>query len=85
MEVVKVVALVPNTDGTVIGKLSDKALEGIVKRHGAIVHPRLIAEGWVDLEELEGLGAVEVLEVNPLPGEAVFVPTRSGWVLLRVE
>ena len=28
------VALVPNTDGAVIGKLSDKALEGIVKRHG---------------------------------------------------
>jgi hypothetical protein len=79
------VVLAPNTDGAVIGKLSDKALEGIVKRHGAIVRPRLIAEGWVDLEELEGLGAVEVLEVNPLPGEAVFVPTRSGWVLLRVE
>jgi hypothetical protein len=79
------VALVPNTDGTVIGKLGDKAMEGLIKRRGAIVHPRLIAEGWVDLEELEGLGAVEVLEVNPLPGEAVFVPTRSGWVLLRVE
>jgi hypothetical protein len=79
------VVLVPNTDGTVIGKLGDKAMEGLIKRRGAIVHPRLIAEGWVDLEELEGLGAVEVLEVNPLPGEAVFVPTRSGWVLLRVE
>jgi hypothetical protein len=79
------VALIPNTDGTVIGRLSDKAMEGLIKRRGAIVHPRLIAEGWVDLEELEGLGAVEVLEVNPLPGEAVFVPTRSGWVLLRVE
>jgi hypothetical protein len=79
------VALVPNTDGTVIGRLSDKAMEGLIKRHGAIVHPRLIAEGWVDLEELEGLGAVEVLEVRPLPGEAVFVPTRSGWALLRVE
>jgi hypothetical protein len=38
VEVVKVVALMPNTDGTVIGKLGDKALEGIVKRHGAIVH-----------------------------------------------
>jgi hypothetical protein len=79
------VALVPNTDGAVIGKLSDKAMEGLIKRQGAIVHPRLIAEGWVALEELEGLGAVEVLEVNPLPGEAVFVPTRSGWALLRVE
>jgi hypothetical protein len=79
------VVLAPNTDGAVIGKLGDKAMEGLIKRHGAIVHPRLIAEGWVDLEELEGLGAVEVLEVNPLPGEAVFVPTRSGWALLRVE
>jgi hypothetical protein len=79
------VVLVSNTDGAVMGKLGDKAMEGLIKRRGAIVHPRLIAEGWVDLEELEGLGAVEVLEVNPLPGEEVFVPTRSGWALLRVE
>ncbi|AFH40175.1 hypothetical protein [Thermus thermophilus] len=78
------VVLAPNTDGVPVGKLTDKALEAIVKRHGAIVHPRLVEEGWVDPEDLEGLGTVEVLEVNPLPGEVVFVPTRTGWARLRV-
>jgi hypothetical protein len=57
----------------------------MITKRVAVCNPRLIAEGWVDLEELEGLGAVEVLEVHPLPGEVVFVPTRSGWALLRVE
>ena len=76
--------LVPNSDGVPVAKLSDRALEAIVKRQGAMVHPRLVEEGWVDPEDLEGLGTVEVLEVNPLPGEVVFVPTRTGWARLRV-
>ncbi len=78
------VALLPNTDGIAKMKLSDRALEGLIRRHGAYVHPRLVEEGWVDLEALEALGHVEVLEVHPLPGEQVLVPTRTGWAVLEV-
>lgn len=44
------VALLPNTDGVPKARLSDRALEGLIRRHGAYVHPRLVEEGWVDLE-----------------------------------
>ena len=78
------VALLPNTDGVCKARLSDRALEALIRREGAYVHPRLVEEGWVDLEDLEGLGHVEVAELHPLPGERVFVPTRTGWAVLEV-
>ncbi len=38
------VALMPNLDGKPLAKVSDKALEALVRRHGARVHPRLVEE-----------------------------------------
>lgn len=78
------VVLAPNVDGTPLGKLPDQALERLVKKRGAVVHPRLVQEGWVDLSTLEALGWVEVSEVHPLPGERVLVPTRTGWRWVEV-
>jgi len=78
------VALMPNLDGKPLAKVSDKALEALVRRYGARVHPRLVAEGWVDLEALEALGYVEVEELSPLPGERVLVPTPTAWRVVEV-
>lgn len=78
------IALLPNTDGVPKTRLSDRALEGLIRRHGAQVHPRLVAEGWVDLEALEALGFVEVVELTPLPGERVLVPTPTAWRVVEV-
>lgn len=78
------VVLMPNLDGTPLERLTDRVLERLVERHGAVVHPRLVEEGWVDLEGLQGRGWVEVAEVHPLPGEKVLVPTSTGWRWLEV-
>lgn len=41
------VALLPNTDGVCKTRLSDRALEALIRREGAYVHPRLVKKGWV--------------------------------------
>ena len=78
------ITLSRNTDGKVLKRLSDRAVMALVRRHGAIVDPSLVEEGWVDQDELEALGWVEVEPVTPMSGEKVLVPTRLGWALVEV-
>lgn len=79
-----VITLSRNTDGKVLKRLSDRAVMALVRRHGAKVDPFLVEEGWVDRDELEALGWVEVEPVTPMPGEKVLVPNRLGWTLVEV-
>lgn len=77
---INLVPPVPIGKGTNKGtKVPDEVIAGLIKKHGARVHPQLVREGWVDLEELYGWGWVE-LDEDLEPGPGAYMPARNGWV-----
>lgn len=78
------VKLAPYADGTVVEKLSEAQMMGLIRKTGAVVDPRLVEEGWVEAGELEALGWIEYTHPTPALGEEVFVPRRVVWARVRV-
>ena len=62
--------------------MTDREVEALVKKHGAIVDPALLEQGWVALQDLEAMAWVEV--APPPPEGLVYRPTSGGWELCRL-
>jgi hypothetical protein len=83
---VKMVFLTRNIDGYRLETVPEGVVMGLLRREGGIIDPSLLEEEWFTEEDLEALGlGVKVSRHEPLPGEVVFVPTRTGkWAKVRV-
>jgi|GEM_PF-714783 len=80
------VVLTKNIDGYLEETVPERAITALLRREGGIIDPSLLEEEWFTQEDLEALGlGVKVARWKPLPGEVVFVPTRTGrWAKVRV-
>jgi hypothetical protein len=78
--------LTKNVDGYRLDTVAERAITALLRREGGIIDPSLLEEEWFTQEDLEALGlGVRVARWKPLPGEVVFVPTRTGrWAKVRV-
>jgi hypothetical protein len=78
--------LTKNIDGYRLDTVPERAITALLRREGGIIDPSLLEEEWFTQEDLEALGlGVRVARWKPLPGEVVFVPTRTGrWAKVRV-
>jgi hypothetical protein len=78
--------LTKNIDGYRLDTVPERVITALLRREGGIVDPSLLEEEWFTQEDLEALGlGVRVARWKPLPGEVVFVPTRTGrWAKVRV-
>jgi hypothetical protein len=81
------VFLTKSVDGYRLETVPEKVIMALLRREGGIIDPSLLEEEeWFTQEDLEALGlGVRVARWKPLPGEVVFVPTRTGrWAKVRV-
>jgi len=78
--------LTKNVDGYRLDTVPERTITALLRREGGIIDPSLLEEEWFTQEDLEALGlGVRVARWKPLPGEVVFVPTRTGrWAKVRV-
>jgi hypothetical protein len=78
--------LTKSVDGYRLDTVPEGAIMALLRREGGIIDPSLLEEEWFTQEDLEALGlGVKVARWKPLPGEVVFVPTRTGrWAKVRV-
>jgi hypothetical protein len=78
--------LTKNVDGYRLDTVPEGTIMALLQREGGIIDPSLLEEEWFTQEDLEALGlGVKVARWKPLPGEVVFVPTRTGrWAKVRV-
>jgi hypothetical protein len=85
-EVKKMVLLTKNIDGYRLETVPEGVVMALLRREGGIIDPSLLEEEWFTEDDLEALGlGVKVSRQEPLPGEVVFVPTRTGkWAKVRV-
>lgn len=81
------VVLTKNIDGHRLETVPEGVVMSLLRRDGGIIDPSLLEEGWFTQEDLEALGlGVKVARWRPLPGEVVFVPTRTGkWAKVRAD
>jgi len=80
------VVLTKNIDGYLEETVSERAIMALLRREGGVIDPCLLEEEWFTQEDLEALGlGVKVARWKAMPGEVVFVPTRTGrWAKVRV-
>jgi hypothetical protein len=79
--------LTRSIDGYRLETVPEGVVMSLLRREGGIIDPSLLEEEeWFTQEDLEALGlGVRVARWRPLPGEVVFVPTRTGkWARVRV-
>ena len=81
------IVLSKEAHGEVLEILPEKAILGMLRKGGGVIDPALVEEEWFTEEDLEALGlGVRVIPWQPLPGEVVFTPTRTGrWAKVRVR